>query len=181
MSNASTFLGGGTGSGKFRYQVFTSSGTFTPSAALLAAGGQVMIDLRAGGGGFGYNYYGSGGGNGGNSKHIAPYTVTGPTTVVIGTGGTGTGGGNGAAGGSSSFGTITIPGAGGGQSGVGGGYGTGNEGSSGKTVFFAANYDWTGPTLASVHSMSLSANTGTGGSYYSLNGSNGYCCVYWFE
>lgn len=168
------------GSGRLHYQEFTTSGTFTPSAALLAAGGQVMIDLRAGGGGYGFNYYGSGGGNGGNSKHIAPYTVTGPTAITIGAGGTSSSGGNGAAGGSSSFGSLTVIGAGGGQSGVGGGYGTGNEGSSGETEFFSANYGWTGPTDIKLQTDTTTTNSGAGGSS-TTNGSNGYCCVYWFE
>ena len=47
MSNLSDFIS--RGGGKLRYQEFTSSGTFTPSAALLANGGQCYYELIGGG------------------------------------------------------------------------------------------------------------------------------------
>ena len=54
-----------TGSGgKLRYQEFTSVGTFTPSAALLAKGGQVYFKAYGGGGGGGGGGGTSGGGGG---------------------------------------------------------------------------------------------------------------------
>jgi hypothetical protein len=51
MSNLSQFMV--SGGGKLRFQEFTSSGTFTPSAALLAKGGYVWVEMAGGGGGGG--------------------------------------------------------------------------------------------------------------------------------
>lgn len=105
--------------GKLRYQEFTSSGTFTPSAKLLANGGQLTVVLVGGSGG-------NGGGDGGTSflgrpghpgeARIRQVTVTGPVTVTIGAGGAaGTGGSpgsfsGGTAGGSTSFGSASAAG-----------------------------------------------------------------------
>lgn len=88
-----------------RQQVFTSSGTFTPSARLLALGGWVEV-LCVGGGGGGYISgnlrYGGGGGN--VARSIVQ--VTGPVTVTVGAGGTG--GSNPTFGGNSSFGSLVV-------------------------------------------------------------------------
>ena len=86
MSNLSQFLSSG-GGGKLRYQDFTSSGTFTPSAALLANGGQCYYELIGGGssGSIGTSLPGIGG-NAGEYK-TGVITVTGPVTVTIGAGG----------------------------------------------------------------------------------------------
>jgi hypothetical protein len=56
-----------TGSVKLRYQEFLSTGTFTPSAKLLANGGQVEVFMVGGGAGGGSSNAGSftGGGGGG--------------------------------------------------------------------------------------------------------------------
>jgi hypothetical protein len=51
MSTLSQFFGtSATGGGKFRYQEFTSSGTFIPSAGLIANGGQCWVMIIGGGG-----------------------------------------------------------------------------------------------------------------------------------
>lgn len=74
--------------GKLRSQDFTSSGTFTPSIGLLAAGGRVWAELYGGGGGgeSGSSRPGRGG-RGGQRRLFVLVVVTGPTAVVIGAGG----------------------------------------------------------------------------------------------
>ena len=167
MSLLSDFAGGGA---KFRYQEFTASGTFTPSAKLLANGGQVMLDLRGGGGGGAVSDVGKGG----NSKHVAPYTVSGATTVTIGAGGAAN-----ATGGSSVFGTLTVTGGAPG-SGTVSGAGSGNEGSSPIPDFYGSNSGWTAAQYVGIGVNSTLANTGHGGAATS-SGKSGYCRVMWWE
>lgn len=87
MSNLSEFIGGG-GGGKLRFQEFTSSGTFTPSAALLAKGGRVYYELIGGGssGAIGHSNAAAIGGDAGTYK-TGVITLTGAETVTIGAGG----------------------------------------------------------------------------------------------
>ena len=86
MSNLSEFMSAGVG--KLRYQEFTSSGTFTPSAALLAKGGRVYYELIGGGrsGAIGYSYAAAIGGDAGVYK-TGVITLTGEESVTIGAGG----------------------------------------------------------------------------------------------
>lgn len=86
MSNLSDFLA--SGGGKLRYQEFTSSGTFTPSAALLAKGGQVYYELIGGGssGAIGHASAAAIGGDAGVYK-TGVITLTGAESVTIGAGG----------------------------------------------------------------------------------------------
>lgn len=84
MSNLSDFLA--SGGGKLRYQEFTSSGTFTPSAALLANGGQCYYELIGGGGSGAIGSQSSCGGDAGGYK-TGVITLTGAETVTIGAGG----------------------------------------------------------------------------------------------
>lgn len=87
MNASELFSGAG---GKLRSQDFTSSGTFTPSVGLLAAGGRVWVDLDGGGGGgdSGASLSRPGrGGRGGQRRRGVLVIVTGPTAVVIGAGG----------------------------------------------------------------------------------------------
>ncbi|WP_265281264.1 hypothetical protein [Verminephrobacter aporrectodeae] len=111
---------------KLRYQRFTTSGTFSPSAALLEAGGQVFFEAAGGGGGGGSAGIANGyaiisGAGGGSSKKRGFLTVTGPITIVIGTkgiGGTASTfivGLNGSGGGSTTIGTVTVAGGKGGR------------------------------------------------------------------
>jgi len=79
-----------------KQQVFTASGTFSPSPGLLAAGGVVEVRCIGGGGG-GNNY--AGGSSGMDITRIV--TVTGPVAVTIGAGGYGSG-----QGGQTNFGTL---------------------------------------------------------------------------
>ena len=59
-----------TGGGKLRFQEFLTSGTFTPSAKLLADGGWVFVQMAGGGGGGGAATAGGvvSGGNGGTTS-----------------------------------------------------------------------------------------------------------------
>jgi hypothetical protein len=105
-------LGGG---GKLRYQEFTSSGTFTPSAQLVANGGQCMAMAVGGGAGSLGKASGaltaSGGGNAGEVI-IRPITITSGVSVAIGAGGgAGVAGGLGSTPGNTSVGSLVALGA----------------------------------------------------------------------
>lgn len=95
-----------------KQQVFTSSGTFTPSTALLDAGGMVEV-LLVGGGGGGSNAvdaFSRTGGSGGEVKRRI-VQVESAVTVTIGAGGSSVAAnvvGNGGAGGTSSFGALVT-------------------------------------------------------------------------
>ena len=113
MSSITSLFGGL----KPKFQIFSASGTFTPSAALLAAGGNITVKLwgAGGGGAFGNNGYSNGmGGNAGNCI-ISPLNISSAQTITIGTGGAGGTASNGASGGNSTFGSLlTAIGGGGG-------------------------------------------------------------------
>lgn len=142
--NTVTFTGSGSGGGftSIVYQVFTSSGTYTPTAGTVYA---IVECVGGGGGGGGADVTsattiscGAGGGGGGYAKSTYPVaTITGQT-VTIGAGGSGGVGKNaGNNGSSTSLGTLVV--AGGGLGGAasdtstsnhsgGGGAGTGTTG-----------------------------------------------------
>lgn len=82
MSNFTDFFpaAGGGGGGIPKYQEFTSSGTFTPTQALIDAGGRVAFLIVAGGG-MAYDHS-SGGGNGGQVK-IGYATLTSTTGCAV--------------------------------------------------------------------------------------------------
>jgi hypothetical protein len=105
-------------------QIFTSSGTYTPSANLLYA---VIECVGGGGGGGGANsasttqsYGGGGGGSGGYSRLVATAATIGVSqTVTIGAAGSGgaAGSNNGSAGGDTSVATLCV-----GKGGAGGNF-----------------------------------------------------------
>lgn len=105
-------------------QVFTSSGTYTPTSGMNYC---IVELLGAGGGGGGAGSaansqaVGGGGGAGGFCKSLLTAALIGASkTVTIGTGGGGgsTSGGNGSSGGQSSLGTLMVAGGGSGGTGL---------------------------------------------------------------
>lgn len=196
MSNLSEMFPIVGGGGELKQQEFLSSGTFTPSAELLAKGGWVWVYLVGGGGASGQTYatssvgpntLGAQGGSGGSQMWFR-VKVTGATTVTVGAGGVSSPGGD------SSFGTLAkvsggmagaytgsqyqrpVIGATAGQS--GGQYGA--PGMGGDSRF---------PSVKSVGSAGP-ANSGAGGSAPSIStvddrpaspGGSGYCLVVWEE
>lgn len=115
--------GGGGGGGLIGFQVFTSSGTYTPTSGMVSC----LIECVGGGGAGGgcianstNSVSGAGGGSGGYSKSRKLAAAVGASqTVTIGAAGTG-GGGAGGNGGDTSVGTLVIAkgGTGGGQGNV---------------------------------------------------------------
>lgn len=128
--------GGGTGFSSINVQVFTASGTYTPSPNMLYA----QVEVVGGGGGGGGtpagnndNFGGGGGGSGAYARKIFNATTLGSSqSVIIGDGGGGVLGGSGGQGAPSSFGSfITCTGGLGGIAsyfGVGGNGGTATGG-----------------------------------------------------
>jgi len=141
MSNFSTFSPVGS---VVKYQEFTSSGTFTPSAALVAQGGYVNIILVGGGGGGGSDAKTSyGGGGGGGQVVMRTGKITSAQSITIGAAGTG-GGATGGTGGTSTVATVCT--AQGGRGGQGGNSSGGAGGGSGLNV--PTTYDGTNSILA---------------------------------
>lgn len=113
--------------GTVNVQVFTSSGTYTPTSGMVYC----IIECVGGGGGggsaviasVGYSFHGGGGGGGGYSRKRATAADIGASkTVTIGAGGgggSGSGLNNGAAGGDTSVDTLCV-----GKGGSGGQYGS---------------------------------------------------------
>jgi hypothetical protein len=133
-------LTGGTVSGGWRYQVYTSSGTVAASAP-----GKVEALLVGGGGGGGS---GAGGGGGAGGVAVREVVVADGTPVAVGTGGSGgAGGAAGQSGGESSVSLVRVLGGGGGGganskaglSGASGGGGAGDDGSPGGFVASIGN------------------------------------------
>lgn len=100
MSNFTDFFpaAGGGGGGIPKYQEFTSSGTFTPTQALIDAGGRVAYMIVGGGErGGGDSDEGYGGAGGQVKMGYMTLTSTAGCTVTIGAGGSGSNGANGGA------------------------------------------------------------------------------------
>jgi len=194
MSNFTDFFpAAGGGGGIPKYQDFTSSGTFTPSAALIAAGGRVAY-LAVGGGQRGESNQNARGGAGGQVKWgFATLTGTTGCAVTIGAGGTsdGSNGGNTTIAFNSAGGTAitSYGGVGGprsedgtnfganmyrGQGGVGGGA------SSGAFGFGAGGAAQENGTYFAAGTSSPGANTGSG-SKEGNNAAAGFVRITWFE
>jgi len=99
MSNFTDFFpaaSGGGGGGIPKYEEFTSSGTFTPTQALIDAGGRVAYMIVGGGerGSTGSDKYYGGAGGQFKSGYMTLTSATG-CAVTIGAGGTGSDGANG--------------------------------------------------------------------------------------
>lgn len=95
MSNFSDFFpaAGGGGGGTPKFQEFTTSGTFTPTQALIDAGGYIDVFIVGGGGQSGSSTYGASGGETIFSRMYLTSTTACIVTIGAG-GGYGGGGGN---------------------------------------------------------------------------------------
>ena len=182
MSKFTDFFPAAGGGLKPKFQEFTSSGTFTPSQALVDAGGFIEIFLVAGGEAGSYANYG---GTGGEVKFKNMYlTSTTGCAVTIGAGGSGTGanGSNSVFTGASAGGsTITAKGGEGngwqntqlGSSSGGGEDSKGNPGILGYGGGGARDADNKGI-------QNTLANSGQG-SYDGRQAGSGYCLIKYYE
>lgn len=174
MSVSLCTLGSGGGGGLTpKFQEFNSSGTFTPTQALIDAGSYIEIFLVAGGGrAFGY-YQGFGGEVLMKKMYLSS---TSGCAVTIGSGATTTrsNGGNSSFNGSSAGGINVTA--------TGGKYETSTyailspswPGGNGVFGYGAAVYDGTNGPGATL------ANSGQGGNGL-FNGGSGYCLIKWYE
>ncbi|MCX8008299.1 MAG: hypothetical protein N3A54_01200 [Patescibacteria group bacterium] len=187
-----------------KQQIFTSSGTFTPSARLLELGGWVEV-ICVGGGGGGFDD-GSGPRHGGGAGSFvrAIVQVTGAVTVTIGAGGTG--GSSPTFGGNTTFGSL-VTGAGGHAANQWAGgssdwytyaLGPGGAGPAGQSEIFYTGYTYVGfgcnategycvggagvtnYNYFTLFPANAPANTGNGG-IAGGNGGSGICIVEWWE
>lgn len=165
-----------------RYQEFLSTTTFTPSAKLIANGGQCMA-LVVGGGAGSADSAGNRLAGGGGSVRCVPLTITTAQTVTVGAGGTAGGG----AGGASSIGAlVSAPGgrAFGFYPGLpGGGHGSFQGGGVYSPGMGSYGYGM-GGLIVPDSSSPPPANSGNGGhafagSHYA--GASGYVRIWWSE
>lgn len=167
-----------------KFQYFSASGYFYPTQAMLDAGGVLDLDIRPGGGGGGFDgtsqFMGHPGGSG---RHVTRYQLTSldRIAVTVGTGGAGNGNGTGAQGGTSSFGSVSVPGAfGGGIYGAAPGKGTGNMGQSGRSSFKALNTAFTTSINVPATCETTWAGSGAGGAP-GVAGQDGSIMAEWWE
>jgi len=179
-----------------KQQVFTVSGTFTPSPGLLAAGGVVEVRcVGGGGGGGGHNHKetpcGGGGGSGADISRIV--VISGAVPVTVGAGGSASGI-NGGEGGTTGFGTlISAPGGHGAMASSGGKAGGegGVSGASGIIVKSQKYYTNVGGSQPNLHYPSDGGGPGCGGGGAAPGGNgglsngspgqSGFCIVTWEE
>jgi len=188
MSSLSDFTGGGGGGLTPKFEEFNSAGTFTPTQALIDAGGYIELFLVGGGGRSGAASYGA---CGGETILTQMYlTSTTGCAVTIGAGGAS----NFAAGGSSTFagssaGGVDVTALGGlgydNQDGkMGSGWGSFNNGSGGQAAgsgmfgYGAGGANENGSDSGGVKTPK--ANSGQG-SLNGINGGSGYCLIKWYE
>ena len=186
MSNLTDFFPSGGGGGLTpKFEEFNASGTFTPSQALIDAGGYIEVFLVGGGGRQSTNSYGA---NGGSVIIKNMYlNSTNNCSVTVGSGATSAGSGS-----SSSF--IGSSAGGNDLTAVGG------RGDSLQVNSFGAS--WGGRESLGVSSGSgvlgygaggaatgiggssgvwtAAANSGQGGTR-DTNGGSGYCLIKWYE
>ena len=197
MSNFTDFFpaaGGGGGGGIPKYQEFTSSGTFTPSQALIDAGGRVAFLMVAGGGGTDDFTQGPAGGQ--VRLGYATLTSTTGCTVTIGAGAPAGHSGSGSTSGGdtiidfSSAGGTTETAKGGLDNGLNGSYGAGWGSRGGTSTGLSAGpgvlgYGVGGTKYAgSAGFNSTAKNYGAGDSVASGSTSNagpGFVRITWFE
>jgi hypothetical protein len=199
MSNFTDFFpaAGGGGGGIPKYQEFTSSGTFTPTQALIDAGGRVAYMIVGGGErGIGYSDEASGGAGGQVKVGYMTLTSTNSCAVTIGAGGTS----NGANGGASSVAFNSAGGtaitANGGQehhvTNNGSNYGANHRSDYSFATASAAHPGFFGGYGAGGSSTNFNAGQGGGGaetpaantgqgSCFGINAAAGFVRITWFE
>ena len=176
MSNLTDFFPSGGGGGLTpKFEEFNSSGTFSPSQALIDAGGYIEVFLVGGGGVGNYN---TDGGCGGETILKKMYlTSTTSLPVVIGAGGTPSAR-NGSA---STFNGITAAGGVGNKyqdNKMSSGFGAaGYEGSAGSGLL---GYGVGGGTLSGTGVRIGKPNSGQGAAI-NQNAGSGYCLIKWYE
>jgi len=191
MSNISDFFPAGGGGLTPKFEEFNSSGTFTPSQALIDAGGYIELFLVGGGGrGVDANYGGSGGETILKKMYL---TSTTGCAVTIGSGATSNGGGGG---------TTSFTGSSAGGSDVSASGGTGSYTSSYKisskqssgygmygysssfggagTGFMGWGAGGTTNNYNNGGIKAAKANSGQGSAENNTAGS-GYCLIKWYE
>jgi len=211
MSNLTDFFPSGGGGLTPKFQEFNASGTFTPTQALIDAGGYIEIFLVGGGAGGATNLSEYMGGQGGEAQIKKMYlTATNGCTVTIGSGGnkgtTPSAGGDSVFNGSSAGG-VDFTSKGGNSTATYYGWGSTkikamkspswpafasstNSGSAGNGINGygaggGTRQQGLGPGMNDLYG-SLEPNTGQGGvgsnaDDRSCNGSSGYCLIKWYE
>jgi len=183
MSNFTDFFpaaGGGGGTPKF--QEFISSGTFTPTQALIDAGGYVDIFIVGGGGGSAVSTYGSCGGETIFSRMYLTSTTA--CTVTIGAGGGyGGSGGNSSVAFSSAGGSdVTALGGSADQKQslkMGAGFGARDDKGAGSGVL---GYGAGGGRLSTGEGGVNAGKANSGqGAVANLGAGSGYCLIKWQE
>lgn len=182
MSNLTDFFpsGGGGGGLTPKFQEFNAAGTFTPTQALIDAGGYIEVFLVGGGQAGGVNGQGVAyGGSGGEAFFKNMYlTSTANISVTIGAGGAG-GNTSAPAGGNSSF--LAASAGGEDLTAIGGGV-------SG----FKSSPSWQGGPGGVFGYGGGAANSNGGGfnpgkpntgqaSYWNSAAASGYCLIKWYE
>ncbi len=156
-----------TGQGLNNVQVFTASGTYTPTANATKA---IAFITGGGGGGGGVSGIAGGGGGGGGGATAFKYisALAGALTVTIGAAGAAgsSGGGNGGAGGQSALGTTTANGGFGGTGGADRTGGAGASTTSGATLAIGGGAGGTGGWSDVADPQGNAGQGGTGGSSF---------------
>jgi len=182
MSNFSDFFPAAGGGGLTpKFEEFNSSGTFTPTQALIDAGGYIEVFLVGGGGRSNYTSQGACGGETIFSRMYL--TSTTGCAVTIGAGGpsNGSNGSNSSFAGSSAGG-LDVTALGGANNALwsgrmGAGFGAVADGAAGSGVF---GYGVGGGENGDKGIYTAKANSGQGSSYTRTAGS-GYCLIKYYE
>jgi len=183
MSNLTDFFPSGGGGGLTpKFEEFNASGTFTPTQALIDAGGYIEIFLVAGGG-RGDGSFGGAGGEVVMKKMYLTSTAGCAVTVGAGAPAQNTGGSNSSFIGSSAGGqdVTSLGGAPSGQSGkLGAGWGKYNDSSGVYTAGSGVFGYGAGGGGSQGGATTGKPNSGQG-SYRTTNPGSGYCLIKWYE
>lgn len=191
MSNLTDFFPSGGGGLTPKFQEFNASGTFTPTQALIDAGGYIEVFLVGGGGGSGNTTARSSGGGEALIKKLY-LTSTNNCTVAIGSGGGAAatpGDGGDSTFDASSSGSVLVTAKGGRADGYnvemispswGGTSQNADRTSDAGEGVFGYGAGAKGRVSESGGINTPKANSGQGAGYYGTGGS-GYCLIKWYE